>query len=57
MQTVFNKMKGQMSNQMFLNRKDINTDFRNEVQKLKEYGNIAGQIFLKEKLRNIMLSE
>lgn len=57
MQTVFDKMKGQMSNKLILNRREVKSDFRNEVQKLKEYGRTAEQIFLKEKLRSIMLTE
>lgn len=54
---VFDKMKAQMSNKLQVEKRAVKSDFKNDVQKIKEYTRIVEQVCLKEKLRCLMLTE
>jgi hypothetical protein len=55
--TVFAKMKSQMSNKLHVEKRAAKSDFKNDVQRIKEYTRLLEQIRLKEKLRCIMMTE
>jgi hypothetical protein len=57
MHTVYAKMKTQMASKLQLDKKAVKADFKNEIQKMKEYCRFAEQICLKEKLQNMMMTE
>lgn len=57
MHTVFTKMKDQMTNKVHVEKRAIKSDFKNDVQRIKEYNRLIEQICLKEKLRCMMMTE
>lgn len=46
-----------MSNKLRVEKRTVKNDFKNDVQKIKEYTRLVEQICLKEKLRSMMLTE